>query len=147
LRKRTAPSILTPHPAEAARLLGTTVAAVQQDRVGAAAELVAKFNCCILLKGAGSVCAIPDGRRYINTSGNPGLSSAGTGDILSGITGALLAQGSAPEEALLLAVYLHGAAADALLEQLAGPVGMAASEIIPMARSLLNGWIYHTPKH
>lgn len=147
LRKRTAPSILTPHPAEAARLLDTTVAAVQQDRMAAAAELMAKFNCCILLKGAGSVCAIPDGRRYINTSGNPGLSSAGTGDILSGITGALLAQGSAPEEALLLAVYLHGAAADALLEQLAGPVGMAASEIIPMARSLLNGWIYHTPKY
>lgn len=147
LRKRTAPSILTPHPAEAARLLETTVAVIQQDRMGAAAELAAKFNCCIVLKGAGSVCAIPDGRRYINTSGNPGLSSAGTGDILSGITGALLAQGSAPEEALLLAVYLHGAAADALLEQLGGPVGMTASEIIPTARSLLNDWIYNTRKY
>jgi hydroxyethylthiazole kinase-like uncharacterized protein yjeF len=147
LRERAAPSILTPHPAEAARLLDTTVAAVQRDRMGAAAELAAKFHCCIVLKGTGSVCAIPDGRRYINTSGNPGLSSAGTGDILSGITGALLAQGSSPEDALLLAVYLHGAAADALLPQLGGPVGMTASEIINTARTLLNNWIYRTAEH
>jgi NAD(P)H-hydrate repair Nnr-like enzyme with NAD(P)H-hydrate dehydratase domain len=87
---------------------------------------------------------MPDSRRFINTSGNSGLSSAGTGDILSGITGALLAQGARPEDALLLAVYLHGAAADALLEQLGGPVGMTASEITCAARSLLNDWIYHT---
>jgi hydroxyethylthiazole kinase-like uncharacterized protein yjeF len=144
LRERTAPSILTPHPAEAARLLGMDISTVQNDRMGAAAELAAKFNCRVVLKGAGSICAMPDGRRFINTSGNSGLSSAGTGDILSGITGALLAQGSAPEEALLLAVYLHAAAADALLEQLGGPVGMTASEITHAARSLLNDWIYHT---
>jgi hydroxyethylthiazole kinase-like uncharacterized protein yjeF len=147
LHRRTAPSILTPHPAEAARLLGTDVAAVQQDRMTAAAELATKFNCCVVLKGAGSVCAIPGGRLYINTTGNSGLSSAGTGDILSGITGALLAQGSSPEDALLLAVYLHGAAADALLQQLGGPVGMTASEITNAARSLLNNWIYRTTDH
>jgi hydroxyethylthiazole kinase-like uncharacterized protein yjeF len=144
LRERTAPSILTPHPAEAARLLGVDISTVQNDRMNTAAEMAAKFNCCVVLKGAGSICAMPDGRRFINTSGNSGLSSAGTGDILSGITGALLAQGSTPEEALLLAVYLHGAAADALLEQLGGPVGMTASEITRAARSLLNDWIYHT---
>jgi hydroxyethylthiazole kinase-like uncharacterized protein yjeF len=144
LRERTAPSILTPHPAEAARLLGVDISTVQNDRMGAAAELAARFKCCVVLKGAGSICAMPDSRRFINTSGNSGLSSAGTGDILSGITGALLAQGARPEDALLLAVYLHGAAADALLEQLGGPVGMTASEITRAARSLLNDWIYHT---
>jgi len=144
LRERTAPSILTPHPAEAARLLGVDIPTVQNDRMGAAAELAARFKCCVVLKGAGSICAMPDSRRFINTSGNSGLSSAGTGDILSGITGALLAQGARPEDALLLAVYLHGAAADALLEQLGGPVGMTASEITRAARSLLNDWIYHT---
>ncbi|WP_425433852.1 NAD(P)H-hydrate dehydratase [Nitrosovibrio tenuis] len=143
LADRAAPSILTPHPAEAARLLGADTSTVQNDRMGAAAELAAKFNCCVVLKGAGSICAMPDGRRYINTSGNSGLSSAGTGDILSGITGALLAQDIDPQDALLLAVYLHGAAADALLDQLGGPVGMTASEIIDAARSLLNNWIYH----
>ncbi len=146
LRKRAAPSILTPHPAEAARLLGTSISTIQNDRMGAAAELAARFNCCVVLKGAGSICAMPDGRRYINTSGNPGLSSAGTGDVLSGITGALLAQESSPEDALLLAVYLHGAAADTLLRQLGGPVGMTASEIIHAARRLLNNWIYPTAR-
>ncbi|HET7061814.1 MAG TPA: NAD(P)H-hydrate dehydratase [Nitrosospira sp.] len=142
LRERIAPSILTPHPAEAARLLGTDVASVQKDRMGSASELASKFNCCAVLKGAGSICAMPAGRRYINTSGNPGLSSAGTGDILSGIAGALLAQGLVGEKALVLAVYLHGAAADLLLDRIGGPVGMTASEIVGAARNLLNNWIY-----
>ncbi|HEX8874939.1 MAG TPA: NAD(P)H-hydrate dehydratase [Nitrosospira sp.] len=144
LRERAAASILTPHPAEAARLLGGDISTVQHDRMGAAAELAARFNCCVVLKGAGSICATPDGRRYINTSGNPGLSSAGTGDVLSGIAGAFLAQGLGPEDALLLSVFLHGTAADALLRQLGGPVGMTASEIILAARSLLNDWTYRT---
>lgn len=142
LPERGAPSILTPHPAEAARLLGTDIASVQGDRMGAAAVLAERFNCYVVLKGAGSVCATPCGERYINTSGNPGLSSAGTGDILSGMIGALAAQGLEPERALLLAVYLHGAAADALRGNHGGPVGMTASEIPDAARFLLNQWIY-----
>lgn len=141
LRARAAASILTPHAAEAARLLGADMAAMQHDRMAAAARLAAHFNCCAVLKGAGSICALPDGRRYLNTSGNPGLSSAGTGDVLSGIIGAFLAQGLSAENALLLAVHLHGAAADALLEPHGGPVGMTASEITDAARSLLNRWI------
>ncbi len=140
LRARTAASILTPHAAEAARLLGADTAAMQHDRMAAAAKLAAHFNCCAVLKGAGSICALPDGRRYLNTSGNPGLSSAGTGDVLSGIIGTFLAQGLSAENALLLAVHLHGAAADALLERHGGPVGMTASEITDAARSLLNRW-------
>ena len=141
LRERNTPSILTPHPAEAARLLQSTTTSVQQDRMAAAAELAQRFNCWIVLKGTGSVCAMPDGRRFINTSGNPGLSSAGTGDILSGMIGAFLAQRSSPENALLAAVYLHGAAADVLQKQYGGCIGMTASEIPNAARNLLNQWI------
>ncbi len=140
LRTRAAAAILTPHAAEAARLLGTDTAAIQHDRMAAATKLAERFNCGTVLKGAGSICALPDGRRYLNTSGNPGLSSAGTGDVLSGIIGAFLAQGLSAENALLLAVHLHGAAADALLERHGGPVGMTASEITDAARSLLNQW-------
>jgi NAD(P)H-hydrate repair Nnr-like enzyme with NAD(P)H-hydrate dehydratase domain len=109
--------------------------------MAAAAELVQRYNCWVVLKGAGSVCAMTDGRRFINTSGNPGLSSAGTGDILSGMIGAFLAQRLEPENALLAAVYLHGAAADALQKQHGGCVGMTASEIPNAARNLLNQWI------
>lgn len=142
LGQRKAPSILTPHPAEAARLLNTDTAGIQNDRMSAAHQLSRQFNCYAVLKGAGSICCFPDGERYINTSGNPGLSSAGTGDVLTGMIGALIAQGLDPGNALLLAVYLHGAAADRLLRQNHGPLGMVASEVVLAARSLLNEWIY-----
>ena len=141
LQVRKAPAILTPHPAEAARLLNTTVTEIQRNRLEAARNIVRKFNCAIVLKGAGSLCAFPNGHCHFNTSGNPGLSSAGTGDVLSGFLGALLVQGLSPENALPLAVYLHGAAADVLLKQQNGSLGMVASEIIPVARNLLNRWI------
>jgi ADP-dependent NAD(P)H-hydrate dehydratase / NAD(P)H-hydrate epimerase len=142
LRDRQAPSVLTPHPAEAARLLGCDTGAIQNDRMAAASQLAEQFNCCAVLKGAGSVCAVPGGKRYINTSGNPGLSSAGTGDVLSGLVGSFLAQQLSPEHALLLAVHLHGAAADVLQIQNGGPVGMTASELADAARGLLNRWLY-----
>ncbi len=142
LQKRTEFTILTPHPAEAARLLDTTLTEVQYDRLNAARNLAKQFNCSIVLKGAGSICALPTGHCHFNASGNPGLSTAGTGDVLSGFLGALLTQGLSPEDTLLLSVYLHGAAADTLLSQLHGPVGITASEIIASARNLLNRWIY-----
>ncbi|SEN48270.1 NAD(P)H-hydrate dehydratase [Nitrosomonas marina] len=142
LKQREAPAILTPHPAEAARLLDTDTSVIQGNRQIAAISLSEKFCCQVLLKGAGSICARPDGTCFFNTSGNPGLSSAGTGDVLSGIIGALIVQGQTPEDALLLAVYLHGAAADELLKRNNGPVGMTASEVITAARLLLNDWIY-----
>lgn len=144
LRTRKAATLLTPHAAEAARLLGTDTATIQNDRMTAATDLAQRFNCLVVLKGAGSICMLPDGECFINTSGNPGLSSAGTGDVLSGIIGAFLAQGLSAENALLLAVHLHGAAADALREQQGGQLGMTASEITDAARSLLNRWIYNT---
>ncbi|MCX7155373.1 MAG: NAD(P)H-hydrate dehydratase [Rhodocyclales bacterium] len=136
--RREAPTVITPHPAEAARLLATTTEAVLADRVGAALQLAQRFKAHVALKGCGTVIAHPDGRWRINTSGNPGLASAGSGDVLSGMTGALLAQGWPAAAALSGAVHLHGAAADALTATGAGPIGIAASELIPVARTLLN---------
>lgn len=138
LRKREAPVIITPHPAEAARLLGVSTKEVQQDRVAAACQLAASYRAATLLKGAGSVCALPSGEFYLNPTGNPGLASGGTGDVLSGMIGAFLGQGAAPERALLTAVYLHGAAADELVKSGSGPIGLTASELVLAARGILN---------
>ncbi|HEX8013398.1 MAG TPA: NAD(P)H-hydrate dehydratase [Casimicrobiaceae bacterium] len=135
---RSAPTALTPHPAEAARLLASTTAAVQGDRLAAALALASKFRAAVVLKGAGSVLAFPDGAWAINASGNAGLASGGTGDALSGMLGALLAQGLSLADALQIAVCLHGAAADALVADRAGPLGLTASELAPAARRLLN---------
>jgi hydroxyethylthiazole kinase-like uncharacterized protein yjeF len=121
--KREAPTIATPHPSEAARLLGSTTAAVQADRLGAAQTLCERLHATVVLKGAGSVLAHPDGTWDINASGNAGLASAGTGDVLSGFLGAFLAQGIDAKTSLRLAVCLHGAAADRCVEQGRGPWG------------------------
>jgi hydroxyethylthiazole kinase-like uncharacterized protein yjeF len=139
---RSAPTILTPHPAEAARLLQTSTGEVQQDRVHAAGQLAQRYRAHVILKGLGTVVAPPDGKFYINPSGNPGLASAGMGDALCGILGALLAQGAAPEPAACAAVFLHGHAADRLRQQISGPVGLTASEVIDAARAALNEAIY-----
>ena len=133
-----AAKVITPHPAEAARLLASTTEAVQANRVGAALELAQRYNAHVALKGCGTVVAYPDGRWRINTSGNPGLASGGTGDVLAGMAGALLAQGWPATAALCAAVHLHGAAADALAAAGDGPIGIAACELIPVARTLLN---------
>jgi hydroxyethylthiazole kinase-like uncharacterized protein yjeF len=135
---RTAPTLIVPHPAEAARLAGATTAAIQADRLAAALALATRFNAATVLKGAGSVLAFPDGSWAINASGNPGLASGGTGDVLAGMLGALLAQGVERDAALKFAVCLHGAAADVLVERGAGPLGLTASELAPAARSLIS---------
>lgn len=106
-------TVLTPHPGEMARLLGTTVAAVQADRPGAAARCARRFNCVAVLKGTGTIVAAPDGKMIQNTTGNPGLARGGSGDVLAGMLAALLAQGLPAFDAALCAVWLHGAAADA----------------------------------
>jgi hydroxyethylthiazole kinase-like uncharacterized protein yjeF len=135
---RTAPTALTPHPAEAARLAGVVTSDIQGDRLQSALALARQMNAAVVLKGAGSVLAFADGHWAINATGNPGLASGGTGDVLSGMLGALLAQGIAIDDALPLAVCIHGAAADALVAQGVGPLGLTASELGPAARRLLN---------
>lgn len=137
-RRRTAPGLLTPHPAEAARLLGCTTRAVQDDRLAAARSMASRFNCHVVLKGAGSLCVFDDRSWAINTSGNPGMASAGMGDVLTGMIAAFLAQNADPRNALSAAVYLHGAAADELVRQGVGPTGLTAGEIIDAARRLIN---------
>ena len=138
IRHRSAPTLLTPHPAEAARLLGIPTEDVLRDRVAAALLLAKRLKAHVALKGCGTIVAAPDGAWRINATGNPGLASAGTGDVLAGMAGALLAQGWPPFAALCGAVHLHGAAADALVTADEGPVGLAAGELIPAARTLLN---------
>jgi NAD(P)H-hydrate repair Nnr-like enzyme with NAD(P)H-hydrate dehydratase domain len=104
----------------------------------AALTLAHRLECAVILKGSGSVLAYPSGNWEINDGGNSGLASGGTGDVLAGMIGALLAQGIARETAAPLAVCLHGAAADALVAQGIGPLGLTASELGPAARRLLN---------
>ena len=138
LAARPAPAVLTPHPLEAARLLGVNVAAVQADRVTAARTLAARLNAVVVLKGSGTVIAAPDGKCVINTTGNAALATAGTGDVLSGLCGSLLAQGWPQWQAALAAVWLHGAAADDLVAAGVGPIGLTAGELIPAIRTALN---------
>lgn len=131
-------TILTPHPLEAARLLNTTTEEVQSDRLSAANTLARRFNAVVALKGSGTVIADHDGKTVINPTGGPALATPGTGDVLSGICGALLAQGWPAWEAALGAVWLHGAAADELVKRGEGPVGLTAGELIPEVRRTLN---------
>ena len=138
---RGAPTLLTPHPAEAARLLGDLVADVQADRIEAARTIAARFKAHVALKGCGTVVAAPDGRWFVNISGNPGLATAGSGDVLTGLVAALLAQGWPSLEALLAAVRLHGEAADRLVADGIGPVGLSVGELIDSARRCFNQWV------
>ncbi|HEV8647577.1 MAG TPA: NAD(P)H-hydrate dehydratase [Burkholderiales bacterium] len=142
LAARGGATLLTPHPAEAARLLGKSIPDIQNDRVAATRELAAKFKCGAVLKGNGSICALQNGDWYVNTTGNPGMATAGMGDVLAGIIAALAAQGTDPAMALLAGVHLHGLAADQLVKQGIGPLGLTASEVIGAARALLNTAIY-----
>jgi hydroxyethylthiazole kinase-like uncharacterized protein yjeF len=139
LAQRQAPTVLTPHPLEAARLLGVTSKVVQADRIEAARELAGRFDAPVVLKGSGTVIAENEANAVaINTTGNPGLATAGTGDVLSGVCGALLAQGWSAYTAALCAVWMHGAAADDLVASGIGPIGMTAGELPAVIRTILN---------
>jgi hydroxyethylthiazole kinase-like uncharacterized protein yjeF len=130
--------VLTPHPLECARLLGIDAAEVQQDRIRAARELAKQYACVVVLKGSGTVIATASGDVTVNPTGNAGLATGGTGDVLGGLLGALLAQGCTAYVAAQAAVYLHGLAADVMTAAGHGPAGLTASEIAPMFRTLFN---------
>ncbi len=129
LKAITSPAVLTPHPGEMARLLETTTATVQKDRMACARNLAAAGRVHVVLKGARTLVAHPDGRLHINPTGNPGMATGGMGDVLTGAIGGLLAQGLAVERAARSAVYLHGAAADTLAGS-RGPRGFLAREVM-----------------
>jgi hydroxyethylthiazole kinase-like uncharacterized protein yjeF len=139
LRARTeATTLMTPHPLEAARLLGCTVTEIQHNRLDAAKLLARQYNATVVLKGAGTVIATTPEQTFINTTGNPALATGGTGDVLAGVCGALLAQRLPADKAAMAAVWLHGKAADTLVAKGVGPVGLTASELIPEIRLHLN---------
>lgn len=129
LNAKSAPCVLTPHPGEMARLLKTTVRAVQEDREGAAAMLSEKHDCVVVLKGHRTVVACPMRGVRVNPTGNSGLGSGGTGDVLSGIIGALMAQGMDGFDAACSGVYVHGRAGDIAAELLT-PRSMMAGDVI-----------------
>jgi len=127
LATRKAACILTPHPAEAARLLACGTHDVQADRLAAARQLAERLQCTVLLKGAGSLITAPGQPYQLNTSGGPALAVAGQGDVLTGLITALLAQGMTPVEASCLAARVHGLAGDEYQQQAGGPIGLSAS--------------------
>jgi len=129
LKKAIAPIILTPHPGEMARLIASTPKEVQSDRIGVAGGFAKEYGVVLVLKGARTIVAEPGGRVFINPTGNPGMASAGTGDVLTGVIGGLVAQGYGPLDAARIGVYIHGLAGDEVANR-KGMVGMMATDIL-----------------
>ncbi len=129
LKRAKASIILTPHPGEMGRLLGISADEVQKDRIAAALDFARMHGVIVVLKGAGTIIAAPDGRVFINATGNPGMATGGTGDVLAGMIGSFLAQGFTATQAACLGVYLHGAAGD-LATREGGEAGIIAGDLI-----------------
>jgi len=129
LAKTSSPVVITPHPGEMARLLKVSVSEIEEDRIGAVRKGVNLWHCTILLKGARSLIATPDGRLWINSTGNPGMATGGSGDVLTGIIAAFIARGMAVQEAALAGAYIHGLAGDLAAEE-KGHFSLAAGDII-----------------
>jgi hydroxyethylthiazole kinase-like uncharacterized protein yjeF len=137
-KNRQAETVVTPHAGEAARLLGISNEVIQKSRIQSALTLASQLHATCVLKGAGSIVAHYDGSYFVNTTGNVGLASGGTGDVLSGIIGSLLAQGVNALEAAKLGVFVHGTAADSLVSRGVGPAGLTASEVSIEVRNIIN---------
>jgi NAD(P)H-hydrate epimerase len=138
LQERAAKSlVLTPHPGEMARLTGMTIADIEADRIAVARSFAQGNNVVLVLKGARTLIAFPDGRVRINGSGNPGLASGGMGDVLTGLIGGFMAQGLSAGDAAVLGVFLHGYAADRLAVTM-GHAGMIATDVLAEIPFALN---------
>lgn len=139
LKKAQAPLVITPHAGEMAKLLGVNVEDVLSNRVTVAEGFARQTNVVVVLKGAGTVVATPEGRVFINSSGNPGMATGGSGDVLAGMIATLLAQGMVPAVAAACAVWLHGTAGDLAVEQnsMAGLVAGDIVEAVPAALRLI----------
>ncbi|MBF0195943.1 MAG: NAD(P)H-hydrate dehydratase [Magnetococcales bacterium] len=142
-QQRTSPLILTPHPGELARLLQLSVGEIQQDRLGIAVKTAKKWQVWLVLKGADTIIASPDGRAWINDNGNSGLASGGSGDLLTGIIAGLITQGWPIETGVRCGVWLHGAAADAAVADGNSESGLLAQDLLPyvikLQSTLMNG--------
>jgi NAD(P)H-hydrate epimerase len=129
--------VLTPHPGEAARLLGCDTAAIARDRFGSARELAQRYRAVVVLKGAGSLIASPEGDATVCPWGNPGMASGGIGDVLTGVVAGLLAQGLDAWKAACCGVALHALAGDAAAR--GGEAGLVACDLFAPLRALRNG--------
>ncbi len=129
LKKLKTEAVLTPHPGEMARLMGTDTKQVQSDRIGTATGFAQKYGVTVVLKGSRTIVAYPDGWVHINTTGNAGMATAGTGDVLTGMIAGIAAQGVPAGDAAAAGVYLHGLAGDAAAD-LKGMYGMVAGDIV-----------------
>jgi ADP-dependent NAD(P)H-hydrate dehydratase / NAD(P)H-hydrate epimerase len=138
IKSRLIATVITPHPLEAARLLQLDSEAIQADRIAAAGQLAQRLNAYVVLKGAGSIIAAPDGRCRINPTGSALLATGGTGDMLAGCIGALLAARIHPFEAACVATYAHGAAAQTLSSNLQGDTGLWSQGFLPLLARTLN---------
>jgi NAD(P)H-hydrate epimerase len=137
LRAPKAQLLLTPHPGEMSTLVGKSTAEVKQDRVALAKQLAAKTNAVVVLKGARTLIMAPDGEFFVNSTGNAGMATAGSGDVLSGVLGALVAQGLSTVDAAICGVYAHGLAGD-LQAKKTGQLGLVASDL---TRGLCDVWV------
>lgn len=133
------PVVITPHPAEMARLAGLSTAEVQADRVGIARRFAADHRCTVILKGSGTVVADPDGNAAICPTGNAGMATAGSGDVLGGLVAALLAQGMTSGDAARAAVYVHGLAGDRMVAH-RGMAGLVASDLLEGIARVWASW-------
>ena len=129
-RPEGSPAVLTPHPGEMARLARMSTAEVQRDRIGVARDYAARHGVVLVLKGAATVTALPDGAVYVNTTGNPGMATGGSGDVLAGVIGSLLAQGMPPGTAAAFGAWLHGAAGDRAAAARPSRASLIAGDII-----------------
>lgn len=136
LKTAKVPIIVTPHPGEMARLTGKSISDIQKQILQVARDFAREYNVICVLKDAGTVTALPDGTAWINTSGNNGMATAGSGDVLTGILAGLIAQGMSPQKAAALGVYLHGAAADRQVSE-TGARAMMAQDIIEGTAAVL----------
>jgi hydroxyethylthiazole kinase-like uncharacterized protein yjeF len=131
LKNREAPTILTPHPGELGRLLGRDAKSLDHDRASVAGKVAGEIGAVLVFKGAPTVVGIPDGRTYVNPTGNPGMASAGMGDVLTGIIAGLYAQGMSAEDAAVAGVYIHGLAGDLAAERW-GMRGVLAMDLVEL---------------
>ena len=127
LKKAEVPLVITPHPGEMAKLLGVSIADVQSNRVAVAEGFAKQTDVVVVLKGAGTVIATPEGRIFINNTGNPGMATGGSGDVLAGMIATLMAQGMPPAVAAACAVWIHGKAGDIAAEN--GETSLMAGDI------------------
>lgn len=146
LKKLKTPAVLTPHPGEMARLAKKSTAEIQEDRIGIATSFAKEYGIYLVLKGAGTVTASPQGKTRINGTGNPGLATAGTGDVLAGMIAGLISQGFEIEDAAAAGVYIHGKTADRLASEI-GPWGFTATDLITKIPECLKNLVLEKENH